>query len=95
MSQAQQKKEREVRRLPYVDPRLLRKVKKAMQENDQKPIKTWSRSCTIVPEFVGLVLAIHNGRKHIAVMIKEEMVGKKLGEFSPTRTFKGHGSNRK
>jgi len=82
---------RSLKKGPYVDERLLAKVKKAQAEGNKKPIKTWSRSATIIPEMVGASFAIHNGKEHIPVFIVEEMVGHKLGEFSPTRKFRGHG----
>jgi small subunit ribosomal protein S19 len=77
---------------PYVDPRLLEKVQKAIKSDDKKPIKTWSRSCTIIPDFVGLNFMVHNGKKFLPVYVTERMVGHKLGEFSFTRVFKGHGA---
>lgn len=78
---------------PYCDPKLLKKIEE-MNENEQKRvIKTWSRSSTIFPQFVGHTIAVHGGRKHIPIYITEDMVGHKLGEFAPTRTFKGHGSH--
>ena len=76
---------------PFVDDHLMKKVQKAQAIKDRKPIKTWSRRSTIVPDFIGLTIAIHNGRIHIPVYVTENMVGHKLGEFSPTRTFKKHG----
>lgn len=76
---------------PYVDPKLLIKVQKAKAAGDRTPIKTWSRACQIPPEFVGITFAIHNGRVHLPVLITEGMVGHRLGEFAPTRTFHGHG----
>lgn len=80
---------------PFVDPKLLKKVDKAISGNKYTHIKTWSRKSTILPNFVGLTFSVHNGRKFIPVLVNEKMVGKKLGEFAPTRTFSGHGSNRK
>jgi small subunit ribosomal protein S19 len=76
---------------PYVADHLLKKVQKAQAEKDRRPIRTWSRRSTITPEFVGVTVGVHNGRKHIPVFVTEDMVGHKLGEFSPTRTFKKHG----
>ena len=76
----------------FVDEKLMEKVKAARQKNDRKPVKTWSRRSTITPEFVGHTFAVHNGHKFINVFIAEEMVGHRLGEMSPTRTFKGHGA---
>ena len=75
---------------PYIHPSLLKKVDFANEKNDRKPIKTWSRSSTILPNMVGLTFAVHNGNKFIPVLVSEEMIGHKLGEFSLTRTFKGH-----
>ena len=80
---------------PFVDHSLEKKVLKAIETKDKKPIKTWSRRSMVVPEMVGLTIAIHNGRQHIPVLISENMVGHKLGEFSMTRTFKGHSGDRK
>ena len=82
---------RSLKKGPYVDTKLLKKVNKAKEAGDRKAIKTWSRSSMISPEFVGLTFAVHNGKKHIPVFITEGMVGHRLGEFSPTRTFKQHG----
>ena len=75
---------------PFVDPSLINKVEKMKNQSNKTPIKTWSRKSTIIPEFVGHSFLIHNGRKFIPIKISEEMVGHKLGEFSPTRTFNGH-----
>ncbi|MDR1009184.1 MAG: 30S ribosomal protein S19 [Rickettsiales bacterium] len=75
---------------PYIHPSLLKKVEKANETNDRKPIKTWSRASTIMPTCVGLTFAVHNGNKFIPVLVSEEMIGHKLGEFALTRTFKGH-----
>lgn len=80
---------------PFVEESLLKDVEKAVASQDRRPIKTWSRSSTIVPEFVGLTIAVHNGRQHVPVFIGENMVGHKLGEFALTRTFKGHAGDRK
>lgn len=80
---------------PFIHPSLLQKVKKARDENDRKPIKTWSRSSTILPMMEGLTIAVHNGNKFIPVVVVAEMVGHKLGEFAPTRTYSGHGANKK
>ncbi|MGE0171557.1 MAG: 30S ribosomal protein S19 [Oligoflexales bacterium] len=84
---------RSVKKGPFVDSYLYKKVEKAAQ--DKKPIKTWSRRSTIVPEFVGVNFLVHNGKKFIPVYISENMVGHKLGEFAPTRTYYGHGSEKK
>ena len=79
----------------YVDEKLIKKVKKALETKDRNPIKTWYRRSTIVPEMVGLTFGVYNGRKHISVFVTESMVGHKLGEFSPTRTFRAHSSKKK
>lgn len=76
---------------PFIDPKLLKKVMAQKQMGDRTPIKTWSRACQIPPEFVGHSFLVHNGRVFITVSVQEGMVGKRLGEFSPTRTFRGHG----
>jgi small subunit ribosomal protein S19 len=86
---------RSVRKGPYVDAHLATKVEKARMESSKKPIKTWSRRSTITPDFVGLTVAVHNGRQHVPLLITENMVGHKLGEFAATRTFKAHSGNRK
>lgn len=76
---------------PYVDEKVYKKVQKIIQTNDKKVIKTWARSCTIIPEFIGFTFLVHNGKKFIPVYVTEQMIGHKLGEFSPTRIFRGHG----
>ena len=81
---------RSVKKGPFILPSLLKKVLKAVANNDKKIIKTWSRASTITPDMVGLNIAVHNGKLHVPVYITENMVGHKLGEFAPTRTFKGH-----
>ena len=81
---------RSIKKGPFVDYHLMAKVGAARGTNDKRPIKTWSRRSTIVPDFVGLTIAVHNGRQHIPVYVTENMVGHKLGEFSHTRIFKGH-----
>ena len=81
---------RSVWRGPFVDPSLIKKVEKVKDQSNRTPIKTWSRRSTIIPEFVGISFLIHNGKKFIPIKISEEMVGHKLGEFSPTRQFSGH-----
>lgn len=83
---------RSLKKGPYVDPKLKEKVLAMQAQKEKKVIKTWSRRSTIIPEMVGLTIAVHNGRKFIPVFITEQMVGHKLGEFAPTRTFKGHTS---
>lgn len=86
---------RSVKKGPFVDHHLTRKVEAARAVNDKRPIKTWSRRSTVLPDFVGLTIAVHNGKQHIPVYITENMVGHKLGEFSLTRTFKGHSATKK
>ena len=86
---------RSLKKGPYVEGTLLRKVQMAQETRSSRVIKTWSRRSTIVPEMVGLTLAVHNGRKFIPVFISENMVGHKLGEFSPTRTFHGHSGDKR
>ena len=86
---------RSLKKGPFIDLSLQKAVDKAISENSKKPIKTWSRRSMVIPEMVGLTIAIHNGRQHIPVLISENMVGHKLGEFSITRTFKGHSGDRK
>jgi small subunit ribosomal protein S19 len=80
---------------PFVDPKLFFKVEKLNERGIKEPLKTWARRCTIVPEFVGHTFMVHNGKQHVKVFVSEEMVGHKLGEFSPTRTFRGHGGVKK
>ena len=80
---------------PFVDTHLMKKVEVAAANNERRPIKTWSRRSMIVPEMVGLTIAIHNGRQHVPVLINEDMVGHKLGEFAATRTFRGHVADKK
>ncbi len=86
---------RSLKKGPFIDLHLLKKVEAAIEANDRKPIKTWSRRSTIFPNFVGLTIAVHNGRQHVPVYVTEDMVGHKLGEFSATRTFKGHVADKK
>jgi len=86
---------RSVKKGPFVDQHLLEKVRKAIDANDKRVIKTWSRRSTITPEMVGLTFAVHNGKKFFPVYVTENMVGHKLGEFAPTRTFYGHAGDRK
>ncbi|MEL0325969.1 MAG: 30S ribosomal protein S19 [Burkholderiaceae bacterium] len=80
---------------PFVDQHLVKKVEAATANRDKRPIKTWSRRSTVLPEFVGLTIAIHNGKEHLPVYITDNMVGHKLGEFALTRTFKGHAADKK
>ncbi|MDY4696877.1 30S ribosomal protein S19 [Selenomonas montiformis] len=82
---------RSIKKGPYVAESLMKKITALNEANDKKVVKTWSRSSTIFPDFVGHTIAVHDGRKHVPVYITEDMVGHKLGEFAPTRTFKGHG----
>jgi small subunit ribosomal protein S19 len=82
---------RSTKKGPYVDPKLFAKLLKAREAKSAQPITTWARRCTIVPEFVGATFMVHNGKTHIKVFVTEDMVGHKLGEFAPTRTFRGHG----
>ena len=86
---------RSIKKGPFVDDHLYKKVDKAIATNDKKPIKTWSRRSMIIPEMVGLTIAIHNGRLHVPIYVTENMVGCKLGEFAATRTFRGHSGDRK
>jgi len=86
---------RSIKKGPYVDAHLLQKVVEARKTREGKVIKTWSRRSTVVPDMVGLTFAVHNGKKFIPVFVTEEMVGHKMGEFSPTRTFHGHSGDRK
>jgi small subunit ribosomal protein S19 len=86
---------RSIKKGPFIDHHLAAKVTVAVEANSKRPIKTWSRRSMVLPEMVGLTIAVHNGRQHIPVLINENMVGHKLGEFAPTRTFKGHSGDRK
>jgi small subunit ribosomal protein S19 len=86
---------RSVKKGPFVDAHLLKKVETVRATSDKRPIKTWSRRSTVLPDFVGLTIAVHNGKQHIPVYVTENMVGHKLGEFSLTRTFRGHTSGKK
>ncbi|MDH3979866.1 MAG: 30S ribosomal protein S19 [Gammaproteobacteria bacterium] len=86
---------RSIRKGPFIDAHLQKKVEKAVAENNKRPIKTWSRRSMVIPEMVGLTIAIHNGRQHVPVLINENMVGHKLGEFALTRTYRGHTADRK
>jgi small subunit ribosomal protein S19 len=86
---------RSLKKGPFIDDHLLKKIEKAQRESDHQVIKTWSRRSTIIPDMVGLTIAVHNGKKFIPVFITENMVGYKLGEFSPTRTFYGHAADKK
>ena len=86
---------RSVKKGPFVDAHLLKKVDTAIATKDKKPIKTWSRRSNVIPEFIGTTIAVHNGKQHVPVYINENMVGHKLGEFALTRTFKGHAADKK
>jgi small subunit ribosomal protein S19 len=86
---------RSVKKGPFVDLHLVKKAQAAAQSNDKRPIKTWSRRSMILPDMVGLTIAVHNGRQHVPVLITENMVGHKLGEFAATRTFRGHAADKK
>jgi small subunit ribosomal protein S19 len=86
---------RSIKKGPFVDAHLMAKVAKASATSDRRPIKTWSRRSMVVPDMVGLTIAVHNGRQHIPVLVSENMVGHKLGEFAATRQFKGHSGDRK
>ena len=86
---------RSIKKGPFIDHHLLKKVEEANNTNNRKPIKTWSRRSMIIPDMLGLTIAIHNGRLHIPILISENMVGHKLGEFAPTRTYKGHVADKK
>jgi small subunit ribosomal protein S19 len=86
---------RSLKKGPFIDHHLINKVNKAVEAKDRKPIKTWSRRSTIFPEMVGLTIAVHNGKVHVPVLVNENMVGHKLGEFALTRTYKGHTANKK
>lgn len=86
---------RSIKKGPFVDVHLIKKVDTARASNDKRPIKTWSRRSTVLPDFIGLTIAVHNGKQHIPVYVSENMVGHKLGEFALTRTFKGHAAGKK
>ena len=86
---------RSIKKGPFIDHHLAAKVENALETNNKRPIRTWSRRSMITPEMVGLTIAIHNGRQHVPILINEQMIGHKLGEFAATRTFKGHSGDRK
>jgi small subunit ribosomal protein S19 len=86
---------RSIKKGPFIDDHLAKKVREATATNNRRPIKTWSRRSMIIPDMVGLTIAVHNGRDHVPVLISENMVGHKLGEFAITRTFRGHSGDRK
>ena len=86
---------RSLKKGPFIDLHLMKKVETAIEKNEKRPIKTWSRRSVIFPNMVGLTIAVHNGRQHVPVFVTEDMVGHKLGEFSATRTYKGHVADKK
>jgi small subunit ribosomal protein S19 len=86
---------RSLKKGPFIDHHLMSKVNQAVENHDRKPIKTWSRRSTVFPEMVGLTIAVHNGKQHVPVLVNENMVGHKLGEFALTRTYRGHTADRK
>jgi len=86
---------RSIKKGPFIDQHLQKKVEKAVETNDRRPIKTWSRRSMILPDMVGLTIAVHNGKQHVPVLINENMIGHKLGEMVPTRTFRGHIADKK
>jgi len=86
---------RSLKKGPFIDLHLIKKVDEALEKNDKRPIKTWSRRSMVSPDMVGLTIAVHNGRQHVPVLVNEEMVGHKLGEFAPTRTYRGHVADKK
>jgi small subunit ribosomal protein S19 len=86
---------RSIRKGPFIDHHLMKKVEAAVEANDRRPIKTWSRRSMIMPEMLGLTIAVYNGRQHVPVLISENMVGHKLGEFALTRTYRGHAADKK
>ena len=86
---------RSIKKGPFIDLHLVNKVEQARSTNNKRPIKTWSRRSMVIPDMVGLTIAIHNGKAHVPVLVTENMVGHKLGEFAPTRTFRGHAGDRK
>ncbi len=86
---------RSVKKGPFIDLHLLKKVEVALQKRDRKPIKTWSRRSMIIPDMIGMTIAVHNGKQHVPVLVSENMVGHKLGEFAATRTYKGHAADKK
>ncbi len=86
---------RSIKKGPFIDAHLLKKVRDAVESNNRRPIKTWSRRSMVLPDMVGLTIAVHNGRQHVPVLVNEQMVGHKLGEFALTRTFRGHAADKK
>jgi len=86
---------RSIKKGPFIDHHLMKKVSDAIETNSKRPIKTWSRRSMILPEMVGLTIAVHNGRQHVPILVNDQMIGHKLGEFAATRTFRGHSGGRK
>lgn len=86
---------RSLKKGPFIDLHLLKKVEVAVEKSDRKPVKTWSRRSIVLPQMVGLTIAVHNGRQHVPVLVNEDMVGHKLGEFAATRTYRGHAADKK
>ena len=86
---------RSLKKGPFIDLHLLKKIEVAVEKNDRKPVKTWSRRSIVLPQMVGLSIAVHNGRQHVPVLVNEDMVGHKLGEFAATRTYRGHVADKK
>jgi small subunit ribosomal protein S19 len=86
---------RSIKKGPFIDHHLMKKVSEAVATNNKRPIKTWSRRSMILPDMVGLTIAVHNGRQHVPILINDQMIGHKLGEFAATRTFRGHSGDRK
>ena len=86
---------RSIKKGPFVDHHLAKKIADAIEQNNRRPIKTWSRRSMILPDMVGLTIAVHNGKQHVPVLVNENMIGHKLGEFAPTRTFRGHVADKK
>jgi len=86
---------RSIKKGPFLDLHLVKKVQSAIETNNKRPIKTWSRRSMIIPDMIGLTIAVHNGRQHVPVLISDNMIGHKLGEFAPTRTYKGHAADKK
>lgn len=86
---------RSLKKGPFIDLHLLKKIEVAVEKNERKPIKTWSRRSIVLPQMVGLTIAVHNGRQHVPVLVNEDMVGHKLGEFAATRTYRGHAADKK
>ena len=86
---------RSIKKGPFLDLHLVKKVQNALETSSKKPIKTWSRRSMIIPDMIGLTIAVHNGRQHVPVLISDNMIGHKLGEFAPTRTYRGHAADKK